>query len=95
MVALVEGSDAFAVHRTYLLPDGSGKAAIDPDKMMLGAVAGGAVRLTDGPGGLVVAEGIETALSLACGLLSGPARYGRLSRQAGFNRCVCPRHRES
>jgi hypothetical protein len=40
--------------------------------MMLGAVAGGAVRLTDGPGGLVVAEGIETALSLACGLLRAP-----------------------
>jgi hypothetical protein len=73
LVALVEGGDAFAVHRTYLLPDGSGKAAIEPAKMMLGAVAGGAVRLTDGPGGLVVAEGIETALSLACGLLSGPA----------------------
>ena len=73
LVALVEGGDAIAVHRTYLLSDGSGKAPIDPDKMMLGAVAGGAVRLTDGPGGLVVAEGIETALSLACGLLRAPA----------------------
>jgi hypothetical protein len=73
MVALVEGGDAFAVHRTYLSPDGSGKAAIDRPKAMLGPTAGGAVRLTDGPSGLVVAEGIETALSLACGLLSGPA----------------------
>jgi hypothetical protein len=32
MVALVEGGDAFAVHRTYLRPDGSGKAAIEPEQ---------------------------------------------------------------
>lgn len=73
LVALVEGGDAFAVHRTYLLPDGSGKAPIDRPKAMLGPTAGGAVRLNEGPGGLVVAEGIETALSLACGLLRAPA----------------------
>jgi len=75
LVALVEGGDSFAVHRTYLRADGSGKAGLDDgDKLMLGAVAGGAVRLTDGPGPLVVAEGIETALSLACGLLRAPAK---------------------
>jgi len=90
MVALVEGGDAFAVHRTYLLPDGSGKAAIDPDKMMLGAVAGGAVRLTDGPGGLVVAEGIETALSLACGLLSGSARIWAALSTSGMQSLRLP-----
>ncbi len=73
MVALVEGCDLAAIHRTYLRADGSGKAEVDPPKAMLGAVAGGAVRLTDGPGPLVVAEGIETALSLACGLLHAPA----------------------
>jgi hypothetical protein len=73
MVALVEGGEGFAAHRTYLRADGSGKAPIDPPKAMLGAVAGGAVRLSEGPGPLVVAEGIETALSLACGLLGGPA----------------------
>ena len=73
MLALVEGCDLAAVHRTYLRPDGSGKAEVDPPKAMLGAVNGGAVRLTHGQGPLVVAEGIETALSLACGLLGGPA----------------------
>ena len=73
LVAAVQGSGAAAVHRTYLRPDGSGKAAIAPDKAMLGAVAGGAVRLTQGQGPLVVAEGIETALSLASGLLRYPA----------------------
>ncbi len=73
MVAMVEGGAGFAAHRTYLRADGSRKAAVDPPRAMLAAVAGGAVRLTGGPGPLVVAEGIETALSLACGLLSGPA----------------------
>lgn len=73
MVALVEGANRLAVHRTYLRPDGHGKAGIDPAKMMLGATAGGAVRLSQGAGPLVVAEGIETALSLASGLLRGPA----------------------
>lgn len=73
LVALIEGADGFAVHRTYLRPDGEGKADIDPVKAMLGAVAGGAVRLTQTQGPLVVAEGIETALSLASGLLGRPA----------------------
>ena len=73
MVAAVQGSGAAAAHRTYLRADGAGKADLDPPKAMLGIVSGGAVRLTDGPGPLVVAEGIETALSLASGLLQRPA----------------------
>ena len=73
MVAAVEGAGLPAVHRTYLRPDGSGKADVEPAKAMLGATAGGAVRLAGGPSRLVVAEGIESGLSLACGLLDGPA----------------------
>jgi hypothetical protein len=66
MVALVvNGSDGkpLAIHRTFLARDGHGKAPIEPAKMMLGPCRGGAVRL--GPVGdrLMVAEGIETALS--------------------------------
>ena len=67
MLALVEGSDAFAIHRTWLFPDG------DKAKQMLGATAGGAVRLSGGGNRLVVGEGIETCLALLCGLLAGPA----------------------
>jgi hypothetical protein len=75
LVALVQGCDGTAIHRTFLRPDGTGKAGLDGgDKLMLGCTRGGAVRLTDGPGALVVAEGIETALSLASGLLSRPAK---------------------
>lgn len=73
MVARIDGLPRLAVHRTYLRPDGSGKADLDPPKAMLGAALGGAVRLTCAQGPLVVAEGIETALSLASGLLCRPA----------------------
>lgn len=73
LVALVEGSENFAVHRTFLRPDGTGKADVDPAKAMLGATAGGAVRLTNALGPLVACEGIETGLSLASGLLRTPA----------------------
>ena len=71
LVAVVEGAAGFSIHRTYLHPDGSGKTDIAPNKMMLGAVSGGAVRLGGGPT-LVLTEGIETALSLQSGLLKHP-----------------------
>ncbi|MCB1331034.1 MAG: toprim domain-containing protein [Maritimibacter sp.] len=93
MVGLVEGGGGFAIHRTWLASDGSGKAAVNPDKAMLGSVAGGAVRLTIGPGPLVVSEGIETALSLASGLLNGPAHiWAALSASgmAGLKLPPCP-----
>lgn len=73
MIALVEGLPRRAIHRTYLHPDGNGKAVLHPQKAMQGACAGGAVRLTRANGPLVVAEGIETALSLCSGLLRAPA----------------------
>lgn len=73
LVALVQGGDGFAVHRTYLRRDGSDKATIEPARATLGPVGGGAVTLTKAESGLAVAEGIETALSLACGILRKPA----------------------
>jgi len=73
LIAAVQGSGLPAVHRTYLRPFGAGKADIEPAKAMLGAVAGGAVRLSRGPGPLVVAEGMESTLSLLSGLLGEPA----------------------
>jgi hypothetical protein len=66
MVALVSrGSDdtPLAIHRTFLARDGSGKAPVDPQKMMLGPCSGGAVRLGPINDRLMIAEGIETALS--------------------------------
>src|SRR6516164_3086064 len=66
MVALVtRGSDntPLAVHRTFLARDGSSKAPVDPQKMMLGPCRGGAVRLADPSDLLMVGEGIETCLA--------------------------------
>lgn len=64
LIARIEGCAGFAVQRTYLRPDGSGKADLPEQKMMLGKAAGGHVSLQSGPDALVIAEGIETALSL-------------------------------
>ena len=52
-----------AIHRTFLARDGSGKAPVDPQKMMLGPCRGGAVRLGEPVDLLMVGEGIETCLA--------------------------------
>ncbi len=53
-----------AIHRTFLTADGSKKAQVTNPKLMLGPCAGGAVRLAPAGDELVLAEGIETALSV-------------------------------
>lgn len=73
------GGAVVAVHRTYLAPGGHGKAAVTPNKMMLGNAAGAVIRLARGKGGLTpeqaaraglvtgplaLAEGIEDALTI-------------------------------
>jgi putative DNA primase/helicase len=74
MIGLVErvSHGPIAIHRTFLSADGSGKAAVGPDKASLGPVAGGAVRLARVRAGewLIVAEGLETTFSVmqACDL---------------------------
>jgi hypothetical protein len=53
------------LHRTFLDPDGRGKAGVSPAKMMLGRCAGGAVRLAEPADGKVaISEGIESGLSV-------------------------------
>ncbi len=53
-----------AIHRTFLTADGSKKAQVSNPKLMLGPCAQGAVRLAPAGDELVLAEGIETALSI-------------------------------
>lgn len=91
LVALVEGGASFAVHRTYLRADGSCKADVTPAKAMLGGVQGGAVRLSDATGPLVLAEGIETALSLCSGLLRGPATVWAALSTSGMRGAELPK----
>jgi len=66
MVALVtRGADdtPIGIHRTFLARDGSGKAPVEPQKMMLGPCRGGAVRLAAPADVLMIGEGVETCLA--------------------------------
>jgi putative DNA primase/helicase len=84
----VEGR-MIAIHRTWLRPDGGGKADIDRSRAALAPTSGGAVRLgVIRPGDwLVVGEGIETTLSVmqACSL----AGWAALSA-GGIERLILP-----
>src|SRR5207248_10899338 len=55
--------DLIGIHRTFLQPDGSGKADIEPQKASLGPISGGAVRLAPAAETLLVGEGIETCIA--------------------------------
>lgn len=57
--------EAMGIHRTFLRPDGSGKADVSPAKMMLGPSSGGSVRFGPDNRIIALAEGIETALSVS------------------------------
>ncbi len=61
------GRDVVAVHRTFLRGgrDGWTKAPVSPCKLMLGPVAGGAVRLSAPGPVLALGEGIETCMAFA------------------------------
>lgn len=64
LIARVSGDDGFcAVQRTYLARDKPAKADVSPNKMTLGPMDKGAVRLFPVGERLGLAEGVETALS--------------------------------
>lgn len=78
MVGAVQNADGqiVGVHRTFILVDGR-KAQLSSPKMMLGPCGGGAVRLGAATEKIVVAEGIETSLSVAQAI--GTAVWAALS----------------
>jgi len=57
-----------ALLRIYLAHDGSGKAPVSPNKMMLGNCKGGAIRLGAATEELIICEGLEDGLSLMIAL---------------------------
>ena len=59
-------------HRTWLAPDGVGKAAVDTPRRAMGGLLGHAVRFGAAYDALAVGEGIETMLSLRCALPAMP-----------------------
>jgi putative DNA primase/helicase len=89
MVAFVtRGVDGapIAIHRTFLALNGSGKAPVDPAKVMLGPCRGGVVRLADPGKVLMIGEGIETCL--AAMQATGHAAWPR-SRPRAFALSIC------
>jgi len=77
------------IHRTFFTKKGQrlDKSA----KMMLGPCSGGAVRLSDAVGPLVVCEGIETGLSLLSGLLCGPHAVWAALSTSGIKGLTLPK----
>jgi hypothetical protein len=75
------------VHRTFLLPDGSGKAGFEPNKMSLGPIGGGGVPLAAPGAKIAVSEGIETGLSFQ--QATGIPTWAALSA-GGIKRLVLP-----
>ncbi len=59
-------------HRTWLAPDGLGKAPIDTPRRAMGGLLGHAVRFGVDADVLAAGEGIETMLSLRCALPAMP-----------------------
>jgi putative DNA primase/helicase len=57
-------TEPIAILRIYLTEDGADKASVADPKMMLGPVGGGAMVLDQPAEHLIIAEGLETALSV-------------------------------
>ena len=65
IAAVTDGAGVLqGVHRTWLAPDGHGKASVETPRRAMGHILGNAVRLTPHDNIVVVGEGIETMLSL-------------------------------
>lgn len=77
------------VHRTFFAENG--RRLEKSAKMMLGPCSGGAVRLSETLGPLVVCEGIETGLSLLSGLLIGPHTVWAALSTSGIKSLTLPR----
>jgi hypothetical protein len=60
------------MHRTWLAPDGSGKAPVAIPRRAMGRLLGHAVRFGEADDVLAAGEGIETVLSLRCALPALP-----------------------
>lgn len=89
MLARVDTVDGefHGLHRTFLRPDGLGKAGLEPDKAAIGPIAGSSVHLNPAGEILVVGEGIESTLSFA--VATGLPGWAALST-SGLRRLVLP-----
>ncbi len=89
MVGAVQGpnGDIIGIHRTFLNCDLKTKASVEPNRMMLGATRGGAVRLAMAAAAMAIGEGIETCLSFL--EMTGIATWAALST-SGLRTVILP-----
>ena len=78
------------IHRTFF--NKKGERLAQSAKMMLGPCVGGAVRLSEPKGPLVVCEGIETGPSLLSGVLDGPHEVWAALSTSGIKGLVLQAH---
>lgn len=86
--AMVADVSSGGVHRTFF--DKQGQRLPKSAKMMFGPCGGGAVRLSEAIGPLVVCEGIETGLSLLSVILDGPATVKAALSSSGMKALELP-----
>lgn len=86
LTAIQRSGQLVGLHRTYLNPDGTKR-----DKLMLGKCKGGAAHLIGQAGPLIVAEGIETALSLPALHHSDEGRYWAALSASGIKSLDLPK----
>ena len=86
ITAVQRAGQLVGLHRTYLNLDGSKR-----DKLMIGPCGGGAARLLGTQGPLIVAEGIETALSLPSLNTDTVARYWAALSAGGVKALELPK----
>lgn len=82
-----------AIHRTFLMPDGSGKAPVDPAKMVLGPMRGGYIPLSQMSEHLHIGEGIESLLSVR--EMHGPGSYWTCIALGNMKNLPVPAHAQS
>lgn len=88
--AMVGDVSTGGVHRTYFEKTGERLPKDASNKMMQGPCAGGAIALSEAQGPLVVCEGVETGLSLLCGLLVSPATVWAALSTSGMKALTLP-----
>jgi hypothetical protein len=86
--AMVADVSTGGVHRTFF--EKSGARLAQNAKMMQGPCSGGGVVFSEAQGPLVVCEGIETGLSLFCGLLDEPAEVWAALSTSGIRALALP-----
>ena len=89
MVANVQDVDGklCGIHRTFLKPNGNGKAGVSSPKMALGPISGGIVRLAAAGNIIALVEGIEDALAVQ--QMTGQPAWACLGT-SGFKNFVPP-----